>query len=52
METILLVWAIGIIGCLIMKKIQPEKFKLYSVYVVIVCVLFTVVEGGQVYVHN
>lgn len=45
MKTLLIVWAVGIIGCLIMKKIQPKIFKLYAVYVAIICVLFTVLKG-------
>lgn len=39
---ILLVWIVAAICCLIMKKIQPESFKLYAMYVFTICVLITV----------
>lgn len=40
---IAIVCLVSIICCLIMKKIQPEKFKLYVVYVFFVIVIFVVV---------
>lgn len=39
---ILVVWLLAGIGCCIMKKIEPEN-RLYPIYVLIVCVLFTCV---------
>lgn len=36
------VWAIGIVSCFVMKKIQPDSFKQHCVYVLILCVPFTV----------
>lgn len=41
---IAIVWLIAVICCIIMKKIQPETFRLYAVYVFIVCVVFTTVS--------
>lgn len=41
MKLILLVWLAGILGCLIMKKIQPETFKPYLVYVIAICLIVT-----------
>lgn len=38
-----LAWAIGIICCFIMKKIQPDNAKLYAMYVGFVCIAFTLV---------
>lgn len=38
---LLFVYAVGIAGICIMKKMQPED-KIYPVWVVIVCVLLTV----------
>ena len=38
----LAVWLFGGIGCCVMKKIEPEN-RLYPIYVLIVCVLFTCV---------
>lgn len=43
-KTILAIWAIGLVGCLIMKKIQPENFKLYAVYVLVICILLTIIR--------
>lgn len=41
-DLILIVWVVAAIGCLIMKKIQPESFRLYAVYVLVICVLIAV----------
>lgn len=39
--SILIVWVIGI-GCIpVMKKLQPESYKAYAIYVLAVCVLVT-----------
>jgi len=38
---IITVWIVAVIGCLIMKKIQPEWFKLYVAYAIFICVIFT-----------
>lgn len=35
------VWIIAIACYQIMKKIQPELSKLYLIYVIVICVLFT-----------
>ena len=35
------VWIVGAIGCMVMKRIQPEN-KLYPIYAVSICSLFTV----------
>lgn len=45
-KIVLAIWAVGLVGCLIMKKIQPETFKLYAVFVAIVCVMFTICQYG------
>lgn len=37
------VWAIGIICCFIMKKIQPDNAKLYCGYVILICGIFTAI---------
>lgn len=34
-------WAVSVICCFIMKKIQPESFKLYVGYVIFVCFVIT-----------
>lgn len=39
--SILIVWLAGIAGCVAMNKIQPGN-RLYPVYVLIVCVIFTI----------
>lgn len=36
-------WIAGIICCYKMKKIQPESFGLYLVYVIAICLLVTAV---------
>lgn len=38
---VLFVWLIGILCISIMKKIQPESYKLYAIYVLAVLVTFT-----------
>lgn len=38
---IVIVWVISIICCLLMKKIQPECFRLYVICVFIVLAAFT-----------
>lgn len=38
---IVFVWIVAITAWRIMKKIQPEKSKLYLVYVIFICVLLT-----------
>lgn len=35
------VWIIAMVCYRIMKKIQPELSKLYLIYVIVICVLFT-----------
>ena len=44
LKWIAIIWVIAIAGCFVIKKIQPESFKLYVVYVIIVCILFTVCQ--------
>lgn len=39
---IIAVWILAIICSIIMKKIQPESFRLYLVYVLFVVIAFTV----------
>ena len=39
---ILLLWVIGIVCIPVMKKIQPEGYKAYAIYVLAVCLIFTV----------
>lgn len=39
---LVLVYAIGIVCVLIMKKLQPENVPIYAIWVVVVCVLLTV----------
>lgn len=34
------VWIVGAIGCVVMKRIQPEN-KLYPIYAVSICILLT-----------
>lgn len=36
------IWLLGIAGIITMKKIQPESFIGYAIWVVFVCVAFTV----------
>lgn len=38
---ILLVWAIAVVCIFIMKKIEPDDYKIYSVYALAVCVALT-----------
>lgn len=40
---------ISVICCCIMKKIQPDTFGLYLVYVAIILILFTSVVCGLVF---
>ncbi len=40
---LIIVYIIGIICILIMKKIQPENTIIYSIWVVFVCVLLTLI---------
>lgn len=37
----MIVWIVSFIGCQIMKKIQPESAKVYRIYVICICILFT-----------
>ena len=41
----ILLWAVGIAGCLIIKKIQPEFFKLYFAWMLFICGGFTVLSA-------
>ena len=38
---ITLVWIVGIVGCIVMKRIQPDN-KLYPVYAMSICILLTI----------
>lgn len=38
---ITIVWVIAIVCCLIIKKIQPETFWLYVLYVIAILITFT-----------
>ena len=40
--SITFVWLVAIICNCLMKKIQPESFKLYLVYTAIICVALTI----------
>ena len=42
MLALLIVWIAGIIGIWIMKKVEPDTYKAYAVYVLAIEVLFTV----------
>ena len=39
---IFFVWAVGAVCIPVMKKLQPESYKAYAVYVLAVCLIFTV----------
>lgn len=42
------VWLVGL-GCIpIMKKIQPDSYKAYAIYVLAVCVAFTCFVGWYI----
>lgn len=41
------VWIVGAIGCVVMKRIQPED-KLYPIYVVLICISLTVFVIGHI----
>ena len=43
MWALLIVWIAGIVCIPIMKKIQPETYKAYAIYVLAVEIIFTVV---------
>ena len=45
---ILIVWAIAVACIFIMKKIEPDAYKIYAVYALAVCVALTVVVGWHV----
>lgn len=42
---VVMVWGIAVIGCAVMKKIAPETFKPYLIYVVCICIVFTCFVG-------
>lgn len=44
-----LVWIVAITCIPIMKKVQPEGYKAYAVYVLAVCVIFTIVVLAQIF---
>lgn len=39
------IWIVGISGCLIIKKVQPEFFKLYFAWMLFICGGFTVLSA-------
>ena len=41
MLSVIFVWLVAAIGVVIMKKLQPETWILYLVWVVVVCILLT-----------
>ena len=43
---IILIWSAGAMGCYVMKKIQPTN-RLYSIYVITVCVIFTILAAWK-----
>lgn len=38
---IALVWIVGIVGCVVMKRIQPDS-KLYPIYAISICIILTI----------
>lgn len=38
-----LVWIAAVIGCIVMKKIQPETFWLYLIYALCICMAVTMI---------
>lgn len=44
---IIAVYVVAIICIPIMKKIEPETYKEYAIYVLAVCVIFTIVVTPQ-----
>ena len=46
MLSVIFVWLVAAIGVVIMKKLQPETWILYLVWVVVVCILLTLLHLG------
>ena len=42
-----LVWIAAVIGCIVMKKIQPETFWLYLIYALCICMAVTMIAIAQ-----
>mgnify|MGYP001638709473 FL=1 len=42
-----LVWIAAVIGCIVMKKIQPEIFWPYLIYALCICVAVTMIAIVQ-----
>lgn len=40
---IAIIWLIALAGVFMMKKIAPKQSTIYAVYVLVVCVIFTIV---------
>ena len=42
---VIIVWAVGIVCIPVMKKIQPDTYKAYAVYVLAICIIITCFVG-------
>lgn len=43
----LIIWFSAIVGTLVMRKVSPESYKVYAVYVLVICIAFTALAGSH-----
>ena len=43
----LIIWIVAIVGTLVMRKVSPESYKAYAVYVLVICITFTALAGSH-----